>query len=332
MQNNQIIAQAFHQGAGTTHAEVLLFEKIPANVTDITLYVTLEPCNHWGKTPPCVDAIIRQGITTVVYGHQDPNPQVKENNTPQLLRAAGITVIYHPLSQIQDFYRSYDHWVLTHKPWVQAKIAQSLDGKIAGEGGKRMAISNELCATFTHEQRRYTDVILTTAKKTINQDDPLLNARINHETFSKPLAILDRQGLLNPKARALQEAKHCYVYYDQNLPAKASQGNLSYHPLPTLNGQLDLQALLSHLGAQGFHDVWVEAGASLFNALHRLDLVDRTYIYIAPKLLGSLGLPAYQQLDFFARAQHIYFQNQNDNSIATIEWHPKISEALCLQD
>src|SRR3990167_8821066 len=168
--NQQIVAQAFHPGAGQLHAEQLVLEQVPANLTPLTLYVTLEPCNHWGRTPPCVDAIVNHPVDQVVFAFRDPNPLVVKNNTPLILRAKGIDVIHFPLPEIDVFYQSYQHWSDTKMPWVTAKIAQSLDGKIGIDSPQRLQLSNLKCEKFTHKNRLHTDVILTTAR-TIRLDN-----------------------------------------------------------------------------------------------------------------------------------------------------------------
>lgn len=295
VQNNHIIAEAFHAGAGTAHAEQLLLQLLPQDCSSIDLYVTLEPCNHWGKTPPCVDAIIQRRFARVIYAYADPNPLVVERNTPALLRAAGIEVIHHPLPSIDAFYESYAHWTRTKMPFVTVKMAQTFDGKIAGEKGARVHLSNEACAAFTHQQRLYTDVILTTAA-TINSDDPQLNARIDQRVIAKPVAILDRQKILNSKAQIFKTAKKI----------------LSYHQ--------DVAEALSDLGALGYHDVWVEAGAKLFNVLHQKRLVHQTYLYLVPSLLGRQATDLYLETDLFENLKTITWQVMDNNVLAALRF------------
>lgn len=321
VQQNKIIAQAWHRGAGTPHAERLLLAELPDNCQDITLYVTLEPCNHWGKTPPCVDAIIEHGIKRVVYAYADPNPVVANNNTPMILREKGIDVLHYPMSVVDAFYQSYQHWILTKRPWVTAKIAQTFDGKIAGKGGERLQLSNALCANFTHNQRMKSDIILTTSR-TINLDNPLFTVRLPDIICSKPLAILDSELTLNPQAKALSLATHCHVYHDKKLSStqQFSVKNCTLHGVTSVNGYLDLQTILDDLGRRGYHDVWVEAGGELFSALHQAQLVNRTHIYLVPRLLGESGIVAYHDQTMFARQHTVQWQVMNDNIIATLDW------------
>lgn len=297
-----IIAQAFHPGVGQPHAEQVLVQMLPEDCSDITVYVTLEPCNHWGRTPPCVDALIARRVQRVVYAYADPNPLVAENNTPALLEAHGIEVIHYPVPAIDAFYASYAFWLKTGRPWVTVKMAQTLDGKIAGEGGARITLSNAECAEFTHQERLHTDVILTTAT-TIQADDPLLNARVGDEVIAKPVAVLDRTQKLVATAHIHKTAKILHLYHGKHQEQ-----------------QLDLKAIFEDLGRLGYHDVWVEAGATLFNALHQQDLVQRTYLYLVPKTLGPQALSLYTQEISLVKAKHVLWEAMGDNLKVTLEW------------
>lgn len=331
VKNGEIVAKAWHKGAGTPHAEQLIFSSLPAGLADVTLYVTLEPCNHWGRTPPCVDAIINYGIKRVVYAYSDPNPLVKANNTPAYLKKHGIEVIHQPVTDIDDFYRSYRYWTLTGKPWVTAKLAQSLDGKIAGELSERVQITNKGCEQFTHQQRKCTDVILTTAQ-TINQDNPLLTARLQEEMRSKHIAIIDRQGTLNPQSLVLASAKTCSIFHDESINIKKPLPNCVYYPVAVTDNKLDLLAVINQLGNIGFHDVWVEAGGRLFSALHQLKLVNHSYIYIAPIVLGEQAKTGYPVPYVMSKPHSINWQPIDDNMIISMIWNHEREMQPCLQD
>lgn len=320
VQHGQIIAEASHPGAGSPHAEQILLTRIPPSCQDVTVYVTLEPCNHWGRTPPCVDALIAHKIKRVVYAYADPNPVVAANHSPKILEENGIEVLHYPLPEIDCFYQSYHHWLQYHKPWVTVKIAQTLDGHIAGTSGARALISNALCADFTHQKRKETDVILTTSR-TILQDDPKLTARLSGQSpIAKPIAVLDTHLHLQHEYSALSLAKQGIIYYDGALPLSQQHVGCDYYPIPVQNGRLDIHAVISHLGSLGYHDLWVEAGSELFTTLHHAGVVNRTHIYIAPRLLGKTGLPLYANMDSFAMAQTIAWQVMDDNVMLTIDW------------
>lgn len=332
VQNNKIIAQAWHRGAGTQHAEQLLLSQFSAKTPDVTLYVTLEPCNHHGRTPPCVDAMIEHGIRRVVYAHRDPNPVVLSGDTPKRLRQHGIEVLQVTVPEIEQFYQSYDHWTATGMPWVTAKIAQSFDGKIAGVHQARLALSNAACHAFTHQQRLKADIILTTAK-TIRLDNPWMTARVQGNTHAKPLAILDTSLCLLPDLNVFKAAQCCHIYHDVSLePGVASReaapiserisarAGRYYQGIQPHGLGLDLKAVLAHLGRSGYQDVWVEAGGTLFSALHQEKLVDRTYVYLVPKTLGPDATPAYLSADVLNNHRSVRWHVMDDNLIAELEW------------
>ncbi|MCH9690071.1 MAG: bifunctional diaminohydroxyphosphoribosylaminopyrimidine deaminase/5-amino-6-(5-phosphoribosylamino)uracil reductase RibD [Gammaproteobacteria bacterium] len=294
--DEKIIAQASHPGMGQPHAEQLLLKELPDDCSEITLYVTLEPCNHWGRTPPCTQGIIARGFKQVVYAYADPNPLVSKNDTTALLAEQGIDVVHYPLDEVDAFYASYAFWLQTGRPWVTLKIAQSFDGKIAGKHGQRVQLSNDLCSKNTHKERFYTDVILTTAR-TIEQDNPLLNARINGRITHKPIAVLDNKKQLSIEANVHKTAKKIHMYCDQSL--------------------FDI---LLDLGRLGYHDVWVEAGSQLFNALHKEKLVQRTVLYLVPTSLGKDALALYHDVDLFTDAKKIQWDVLDDNLKVTVDW------------
>lgn len=329
VQNNSIIAQAWHHGAGSAHAEQLLLSQLPPGLPGITLYVTLEPCNHWGRTPPCVDAIRQYGIERVVYGYSDPNPMVIANNTPKILQDGGIEVLHVILPEINEFYRSYAYWTQTKKPWVTVKLAQTLDGKIAGLSGERLHLSNELCFEFTHEMRRQTDVILTTAQ-TVNCDDPALNVRLSSGTTSKPVAVIDARASLNPASKLFKTAKYCHIYHLESVKIMAKQPNCTYHGMPGQDGRVDLEAVIHHLGHLGYHDLWVEAGGTLFSALHQAGLVQRTYLYLVPRFLGRESVSVYpHQLPWAFSGEKTWIP-KGDNMILSICSDPMTGAQTCL--
>lgn len=330
VQQGEIIAQAYHHGAGSAHAEALLLQQLPAESRDISLYVTLEPCNHWGRTPPCVDAIIKHpAVKQVIFGYYDPNPIVRAKETSAILAQHGISSRFVALPEIAAFYQSYSHWLHTNKPFVSAKIAQSLDGKIAGADNQPCAISNACCNEFTHQQRKQTDVILTTAR-TIICDEPRLNARIGAQCYAKDLAIIDSQLCLPMDAKPLALAKNIHIFHDAAKKAKpCTDKRIHYHAIASTTEGLALAELIAALGALGYHDVWVEAGARLFSSLHQADLVDRTYIYIAPKILGDRAINAYTEPFLTEQSTaRVSWSIMADNAMLQLDWRTN----TCLQD
>ena len=297
VRDGNIIAQAVTAPRpDVPHAEQLLLQQLPEDCSDVTLYVTLEPCNHWGKTPPCTVGIIAKRFKQVVYAYRDPNPLVSENNTPARLLEQGISVLHYPMPEVDAFYQSYAFWVKTGRPWVTVKMAQTFDGKIAGEHGARVQLSNHACFELTHKARLASDVILTTAR-TIKQDDPALNVRLDGKVIAKPIAILDNQNILPKNAKIHQTAEKIHLYREMQL--------------------LDI---LQDLGRIGYHDVWVEAGSQLFNALHREQLVQETRLYLVPNTLGDKALSLYHDANVLADAKKITWQAMSDNLCVILDW------------
>lgn len=320
VKDGKIIAQDWHRGAGTKHAERLVIDQLPQNLAGVTLYVTLEPCNHQGRTPPCVDAITNYGFERVVFAYKDPNPLVSKNNTSALLQQCGIDVLHYPIPAVDEFYQSYRYWTVTGKPWVTAKIAQSFDGKIAGLHGKRIQLSNEACQEFTHHNRLMSDIILTSAR-TINVDDPKLNVRLAETNAQKPVAIIDRQLTLNPHATVFSTASHCHIFYDSTMAKpECLESNRTYHPVDCVNGKVDLHDLMCKLGQLGYHSVWLESGGELFSAMHQAKLVHRTYVILVPSVLGQDAFPAYPSAGVLSQAKTISWMPMNDNVVAVMDW------------
>ena len=317
--NNRIIAAASHKGAGSAHAEIRLLEQLHGINEPITVYVTLEPCNHWGRTPPCVDAIIERGITKVVYAHSDPNPLVSKNNTTALLQEKGVDVIHYPMGKIDRFYRSYNFWMQHKRPWVTAKIAQSLDGKIAQSHCKPVTITNQKCADFTHAHRRQADIILTSAK-TILCDDPLFTVRIGKEVLHKTLAVIDSNLNITAHSKAIKNAQHCHIFHNAGCTPIAVLPNCTYHAIPCCALGLNLELVLEKIGQLGYHDVWVEVGGKLFNALHQLRLVHRTYLYIAPVVLGKSAINAFPDDHGWNINANINWKTMGNNLIGRFDW------------
>src|SRR3990167_7826390 len=179
VKNRKMIGSANHWAAGYFHAERQALMEIGKKAKGASLYVTLEPCCHWGKTPPCTDIIIHSGIKKVFYAARDPNPIISGKGI-QILKSAGILCEQIKLPAIDLFYQSYYYWTQHHLPWVTAKLAMSLDGKIAGPQGEPVSLTGAQLNTFTHQSRRESDAILTTVN-TIIHDDPQMNVRLHDE-------------------------------------------------------------------------------------------------------------------------------------------------------
>jgi len=327
VKNKKILASAYHQGPGLRHAERAALEELDQETTEgATIYVTLEPCSHWGRTPPCADYLIERGIKTLCYGFTDPNPAVSGRGIDRL-EAAGITCEKIDLLDIQTFYRPYAYWWRTGRPWVTAKIALSLDGKIAKKGGGPTPITGEAALRYTHEQRKRSDAILTTAR-TILHDDPRLNARCGDKTWDKPLYLLDRKLSISPSARIFQSNAPITGFYNADLSSdpiqSAKREGVSYFAIPEKAGRLDWPAILDQIGKDGCHSLWVEAGGRCFESLIQSGFLNQGLVYIAPKVLGNSAYPAFHSEALFKDATEIVWEPCGDDVICCLGWAPKL--------
>jgi diaminohydroxyphosphoribosylaminopyrimidine deaminase/5-amino-6-(5-phosphoribosylamino)uracil reductase len=316
--NNKIIAADYHRGPGLAHAEIMVLNKLK-NITDnAILYVTLEPCSHYGKTPPCTDAIIRSGIKKIIYAYQDPNPIVS-GNSKRILNDAGIICEHYPLTEIDNFYNSYRYWCATKKPYITAKLALTLDGKIAGKNSQPVKITGSKINVYTHQQRKNHDAILTTVK-TVIADDPQLNARVDNQIFSKPLYILDRKLQLPLNAKIFTTTKSITVFHEKQLADDKIQRltALGVRCIETEVNQFELclNQIIKQIGRDGMHTLWIEAGGKCFSSFIEKQLLQRVLIYLAPCLLGE-GQNA------FTSTLKIDFASQN------INWKQIGNDVLC---
>lgn len=296
VKDNHVLATGFHEGSGHAHAEVAALTQLSdAQANGATLYVSLEPCCHWGKTPPCIDLIIQRKIAKVIFAYHDPNPQVNQQGQQQLL-AAGIDCQHYPLAEITEFYASYLFWRQNQRPFVIAKLALSLDSKIAGPKSKCVAITGMEAQRFTHQGRQFADAILTTAR-TIICDDPKMNVRLADHVISKPVYIMDRTLSVPLSAQIFTTASKVTIFYDvaiTNDKVKIlEQQGCRCIPLKVEDEKLNLLEILKFMGEDGIHELWLEAGATCFSAFLTANLAQRILLYIAPKILGLEATSAF---------------------------------------
>jgi len=277
-----VVGEGYHRGPGQPHAEVEAIRGNEEAARGATLVVSLEPCCHFGRTPPCTDLLKQVGIARVVYAFGDPNPVVAGRGREALL-AAGIACEQVEIPEANEFYRSYAHWWKTGRPYITAKLALSLDGRIAGEGGMPVALTGEEAQKFTHTQRLRSDALLTSLK-TVRTDNPQLNVRLATEPVSKPVYVVGR-GVFPGGAKLFSTAQKIVWIAGGDSP-------LAPEGVEIWTDSLE-QSLLK-LGKQ-CHDLWVEAGGTLFQSLWESGLTDRAFLYVAPKWLGEGGLAAFSK-------------------------------------
>ena len=289
VKDSRVVGRGFHPKAGKPHAEIYALEDAGDNARGATIFVTLEPCNHYGKTPPCTEAIIKAGISRVVVGAIDPNPIVAGKGIERL-KDAGIVVDVGVCAQeCNDLIEWYSFRLKNARPYVILKAAITLDGRIATSGGDSQWISSEESRHYVHELRNQVDGLIV-GIGTVLKDTPLLTCRI--EGGRDPMRII-----LDPQFKIPADAK-CLGYGSLVFTTKplAARPEIIQHGTDSVQMELGPSGLfpwacvLEHLGKIGLHCVMVEGGSGVYSSLLRSGLVDKLLFFIAPKILGG-GLP-----------------------------------------
>jgi diaminohydroxyphosphoribosylaminopyrimidine deaminase/5-amino-6-(5-phosphoribosylamino)uracil reductase len=289
----KIVGWGYHQEAGQPHAEIIALEKAGQKVKGATLYLTLEPCVHWGRTPPCVDRLIGAGLKRVVISSYDPNPLVYKKGVSRLKRA-GIEVITGLLSEKNDkLNEAYNKYILSRKPFVCLKAAISLDGKIATVSGDSRWISSEESRHFVQNLRAEYDAILV-GINTIIKDDPLLTIRL--PGFSKRnwhRVILDSELRLPLNARLLKDSEgdKIIIFTGKRAPHQKAEilksSRVEIIRVNSRHGQVDLREVLKELGKREISSLLVEGGAQVLTSFIEQKLADKAFFFLSPKLIGG---------------------------------------------
>ncbi|MEZ5460056.1 MAG: bifunctional diaminohydroxyphosphoribosylaminopyrimidine deaminase/5-amino-6-(5-phosphoribosylamino)uracil reductase RibD [Steroidobacteraceae bacterium] len=296
-QGERIVGEGFHARAGEPHAEVFALRAAGEAARGATAYVTLEPCNHHGRTPPCVDALLAAGIARVVYASHDLDPRVDGAGAARL-RAAGITVEGGLLeAEADDLNAGFLSRLRRGRPWVRLKLAMSLDGRTALASGESRWLTSEAARADVHAWRARSDAVLT-GIGTVLADDPQLTVRRVQGVARQPLrVVLDSRLRLPPDAKMLREPGETLLLTTasaSSAPAGLRGGSAGPRietAVADPAGRVQLDAALRRLGELGLNEVWVEAGATLSAALQAAGLVDEWVLYVAPVLLGADARP-----------------------------------------
>ena len=292
----QILGEGATQPPGAAHAEVMALREAGDQACGATLYVTLEPCAHHGRTPPCTNAIVEAGVAEVVVAWLDPDPQVAGRGLEQL-RAAGLTVtLGDGAAQAASHYEPYQHHRRSGRPFVSAKFAASLDGRIAATSGDSRWISGPQTLAWAHQNRPHFDAILV-GVGTILLDNPQLTARPQdwRGPVPQPLrVVLDSRGRTPLDARVLDniETSPTLIATTEAAPAEwrtaLEARGVSVAVLPAEHGHVALEPLLDHLGQQaGVVHLLVEGGGEVLGAFFDQRLIDKVHAVVAPMLIGG---------------------------------------------
>lgn len=271
VRNNKIIGKGYHKKAGLPHAEINAIKQAGNRTKGATLYVSLEPCDHFGRTPPCTEAIINSGIKRVVIGMKDPNP-LNNGRGIRRLKKHGIDVVISSLQEeTGSINKPYIKFITKRLPFITVKVAQSLDGKIATKTGDSKWISSEDSRRYVHRLRSQVDAVMVGAN-TVIKDNPVLLSKLSKDRQPARI-IMDGNSKIPANAKIFSTIGRSPVILASSLSGR--------------NKQADLATIMKTLAKKGIMHILVEGGGELIASLIEKGLADRMLIFIAPKVIGG---------------------------------------------
>ena len=298
VKDGEVVGKGFHAKAGEPHAEVMALREAGEKARGATAYVTLEPCSHFGRTPPCAKGLVEAGVSKVIAAMCDPNPQVAGKGL-QILSDAGIESAVGLLEEnAEQLNKGFLKRMRTGKPFVQLKLAMSIDGKTAMASGESKWITGAQSRADVQQYRAKASAILSTSQ-TVLADDPSLNVRWEElppdvkagyaqEKLRQPVrVILDSTHKVRSDFKVFLTESPVWLVGEDDYSLTDFPPFTDYLKLDRNQGETRLQALMAELGKRQINTLWVEAGATLAGALIVENLVDELIIYMAPKLLGD---------------------------------------------
>lgn len=293
---DEIIGEGWHERAGRDHAEIIALKESGPAARGATMFTTLEPCNHHGRTPPCTDAILQAGIARVVIGDLDPNPKMRGRSV-EILRDAGVKVEVRDDLFFEHQNEQFDHLMKTGRPFVHLKLAATLDGRIATTSGDSKWITGEAARHRAHLLRAEAGAVLVGAG-TVRADDPALTAR-NLPQDPPPIAriVLDPNLSTTSDSRLARTANETPVIIfsaSESLDGREKKleiAGVEVIGTPTGEDSLNLLFVLEELGRRGIRGLLVEGGGETAGRFVRKGLVDKMTVFYAPKLAGADGVP-----------------------------------------
>ncbi|HFZ1708944.1 TPA: bifunctional diaminohydroxyphosphoribosylaminopyrimidine deaminase/5-amino-6-(5-phosphoribosylamino)uracil reductase RibD [Citrobacter sedlakii] len=319
VKEGEIVGEGYHHRAGEPHAEVHALRMAGEKAKGATAYVTLEPCSHHGRTPPCCDALIAAGVSRVVAAMQDPNPQVAGRGLYRL-QQAGIDVSHGlMMREVEALNKGFLKRMRTGFPYVQLKLGASLDGRTAMASGESKWITSPQARRDVQRLRAQSHAILTSSA-TVLADDPQLTVRWTElddatqavypqDTLRQPVRIvIDSQNRVTPEHRIVQQPGETWFARTKD-DSRQWPETVRTLLVPEHNGHLDLVVLMMLLGKQQINSLWVEAGPTLAGALLQAGVVDELIVYVAPTLLGNdaRGLCVLPGLELLSQAPKFTF-------------------------
>lgn len=291
VRDRQVVGEGWHQRFGGPHAEIMALTAAGEAAAGAEVYVTLEPCCHQGKTPPCTDSLIKSGVARVVVGCQDPNPQVAGKGIAKL-REAGIEVELREDSfAARKLIAPFTKLITTGRPWVIAKWAMTLDGKLATHTGDSQWISGEASRAVVHRVRGQVDGIVV-GKGTVLCDDPLLTARPGGARIATRI-VLDSRATISPECRLAKTLDHAPLLLVVREDASAERvqvlrdRGIEVLALAGHDHKTHLSQMLDELGRRQMTNLLVEGGANLLGTFFDLDAINEVHVFVTPKLVGG---------------------------------------------
>jgi diaminohydroxyphosphoribosylaminopyrimidine deaminase/5-amino-6-(5-phosphoribosylamino)uracil reductase len=313
IKRGSIIGKGYHKKCGCDHAEVMALKEAGGKAQGGALYVTLEPCSHWGRTPPCTQRIVEAGIREVIIGMKDPNPAV---NGYEELKFRGLkTRIGILKEQCEKLNEPYVKWIKTKKPFVVVKAAMSLDGRIATRTGDSKYITGREARKFVHELRAEYDAVMV-GSNTVLKDDPQLTVRLTKGV--NPVKIIIDSALKIPLSAKVvkNEPNKLMVITSKKAPKakikKLHQQGVNVLLFDTKKGNIDLKDLMKELGKREICSILIEGGAELNAEIIKAGVADKVLFFISPRFigdgLGALGDLGINQVDKSIKLKHLAYK------------------------
>jgi diaminohydroxyphosphoribosylaminopyrimidine deaminase/5-amino-6-(5-phosphoribosylamino)uracil reductase len=310
-----LISEGWHARAGGDHAEVAALKGAGEAARGATLYVTMEPCNHHGRTPPCTDAVLRAGVSRVVIGHLDPDPRMR-GKSAEILRSEGVKVEVLDDPDLERQNEQFFHYMRTGRPFVHLKLAATLDGRIAAGGDSRW-VTGEDARLRAHQLRAEAGAVLV-GVGTVRADDPVLTARnLLEEPPPITRAVLDPRLTVGRGKRVVESVADgpVLVFADRKALAgrekELEAAGVEVVGAPRAREGLDLRFVLGELGRRGIRGVLVEGGGQTAARFVEARLADKLTLFYAPKLVGSEGVPMIGVLRVTKMAEALKFSVSN---------------------
>jgi diaminohydroxyphosphoribosylaminopyrimidine deaminase/5-amino-6-(5-phosphoribosylamino)uracil reductase len=300
VRGGRIIGEGFHHQAGAPHAEIEALRAAGGRARGATLYVTLEPCTHHGRTPPCADALLPLGLRRVVVAMRDPNPRVRGRGIGRLRRARIPVVVGPGEHEARILTEGYCTRMLRGRPMVTLKLALTLDGRIAARGGDARWITGPSARLLAHALRDVSDAVLVGAG-TVRADDPHLTCRLPGGRNPIRVVLSGRRLALPPRAHVLRGGPSTWVVVPRGTPgrrvAALVRRGVEVISVPGRSGRVPFGAVLRALAERGITSLLVEGGATVAAEALRARVVDRVVLFMAPAILGGDAVPAVGPLD-----------------------------------